>query len=364
MSVMDRDRPRSSWDKLTWWFAAAWLPFLAFPMAAAFTQPHARRDQIVGVVAIIAFGAVYVWAFHRHPIWLVTSRDWQPRVAALAAMALLTAAALMTVGPQALGLLPFVVAWASFGMAAPWRWGVGALVLTILGLYGTQSSRLSSVLWLMVITLAVILTGFLTSHLVNRSDEFKELEHAHLLMAERDRFARDVHDLLGHSLTVVGLKVQLAQRLIDEDPDRARSELDDVTLAIKQALADVRLTVEGAQAPTSFAEVLRRTARSLTDAELTVDMTGDPEAVTGRIALPLGWVVQELATNVLRHASASWVAIKVEGDQFIFEDNGRGEGRTREGNGLPGMRARLAAAGADVSIMTGARGGTRTVVTW
>ncbi len=350
------------WQRLTWWFAAAWLPFLAFPLTHVFQADHHREWRYLAGVTILGFAALYLWGFRTYNLWLPISTDHWPRIWVLVGLAVLSAVSVQVLGNHAMGLLPFVVAWASFAMSSVWRWTVGVSCLLALALAG-RGDEFDDTLWLLVIALALMLTGYLTSHLLARTRQMGEVERAHLVIAERDRMARDVHDVVGHSLTVVGLKVQLAERLVERDPARARRELTEASDAIKEALAGIRLSVEGVHSST-FPTVVHGAVSSLRDAGLVVDLVGDPASVTSKVSIPLRWVVQELTTNVLRHSHARRVVVEVDDEHFAIEDDGVGTRGVGEGRGLQGVRERLSAAGAELNVTTPDHGGTRMEVTW
>lgn len=171
-------------------------------------------------------------------------------------------------------------------------------------------------------------------------------------LAERERISRDLHDVLGHTLSVVILKSDLAARLSAQDPERARQEMQDVAATARQALADVRAAIRGDQ-DYRLAHELDRAKMALLTAGVSVDVK------TAVVDLPpthepvLALALREAATNVIRHANATTCHIEIaeaEGHYRLrVEDNGRGC-TGEEGNGLKGMRARLQAIGGTVML--------------
>jgi len=170
--------------------------------------------------------------------------------------------------------------------------------------------------------------------------------------AERERIARDLHDLLGHTLTVVAVKADLAARLVDVDPVRAKSEMQDLQVTARTALADIRSAVTGMRRVVLGAE-LAQARNALAAVDTTLAITGPNATLPALVEQTLAMLLREGATNVVRHAHASKceVVIDVELDsvRFLLSDDGVG-GLIREGNGLAGMRARVAAAGGTLSI--------------
>jgi len=183
---------------------------------------------------------------------------------------------------------------------------------------------------------------------------------------ERERFARDMHDVLGHSLTVVTVKSELARKLVVRDPERAQSELADIERLTRAALADLRASVAGYRAMTLATELSAAHA-ALVAADVAPHLPTSADVVSPELRETFAWVLRESITNVVRHASAKncWVAF--EKRAIIIGDDGRGmavagPGGTsspgRDGHGLEGMRERAAKVGATVTIEPGEDGGT------
>ncbi len=173
-----------------------------------------------------------------------------------------------------------------------------------------------------------------------------EVEHL-AKVAERERIARDLHDVLGHTLSVIILKSELAGKLIDRDPQRAKAEMADVEQTSRAALAEVRSTIRGYRAHSLDAEIKQAKATletagvSVKSESIQVQLTPAQESV---VAL----VVREAVTNVVRHARARTCGLRIassNGDCLLeIQDDGCG-GSQIEGNGLRGMRERIEALG-------------------
>ena len=174
--------------------------------------------------------------------------------------------------------------------------------------------------------------------------------------------ARDVHDLLAHSLTVANLQLQLAERLFDSDPERARAELARTRIFLGEAQEELRRSVTDHRGRT-IEEELDGVRGVLLSGGLRVAVTGDPHEVTGPVGLVLGWVLREAATNVLRHAHATRVEISFAPGRFSVVDDGDGYAGG-EGNGLAGMRERVAAAGGEFRCGSSPLGGFEVVAMW
>lgn len=175
--------------------------------------------------------------------------------------------------------------------------------------------------------------------------------------AERERISRDLHDILGHSLTTIAVKADLAERLLGRDDDAARGEVSELAAIARQALADVRATTSGMR------EV--RLATEIASARAVLEASG-VEAIAPT-ALPvlddatselLGYAVREAVTNVVRHADATRCTITFDDGVLTVADDGRGIPKDQQGgSGLSGLRRRVEDAGATLTVASG--GGTR-----
>ena len=182
-----------------------------------------------------------------------------------------------------------------------------------------------------------------------RADE--EIERL-ATIAERERIARDLHDLLGHTLSVIVLKSELAARLVPADPDRAVAEVNDIERIGREALGEVRSAVTGYRARGLGAE-LAGARVALEAAGVDVEVHADPTDLRPEQESALAMAVREAVTNAVRHADAQHVTISITtvGAEVRLEvtDDGRGASGL-EGSGLTGMRERIAALGGRVEV--------------
>jgi two-component system, NarL family, sensor histidine kinase DesK len=196
-----------------------------------------------------------------------------------------------------------------------------------------------------------------TNSLLERANsEIKRLSQE----AERERIARDMHDLLGHTLTVITMKLNLARRLLSHDSERARNEIAEAEQTARNALAEVREAVAGYRAEGLDAEI-SRAQRSLLSADVKLTTTLAPVNLSSSQVNVLCLALREAVTNIARHAHATVCHVALlEKDgtiHFTVEDNGLG-GQTREGNGLRGMRERLQSMAGAMKLTGAANGGT------
>ena len=189
-----------------------------------------------------------------------------------------------------------------------------------------------------------------------------EIEHL-AKVAERERIARDLHDVLGHTLSVIILKSELAGKLMDRDPQRAGNEIREVEQISRQALSEVRDAIRGYRS--------RGLETELAQAKSTLETAGVAvKCEAAKIALPalhesvLSMAVREAVTNVVRHAQARTCSLRLEQQngscRLEIEDDGRG-GSQNEGNGLRGMRERVEMLGG--TLTRDSQAGTRLTIT-
>jgi two-component system, NarL family, sensor histidine kinase DesK len=178
---------------------------------------------------------------------------------------------------------------------------------------------------------------------------------------ERERVARDVHDILGHSLTVITVKTELAGRLLETLPagpalDRVRVEVTDAERLAREALADVRATVT-AMRSVSLTGELAAARQALAAAGIDADLPSAVDAVPARRRELFAWALREGITNVVRHSAATRCVVRLSADCVEVCDDGRGDDGSGGGNGLAGLRDRAAAAGARVETGRSPEGG-------
>jgi two-component system sensor histidine kinase DesK len=180
-------------------------------------------------------------------------------------------------------------------------------------------------------------------------------------VAERERIARDLHDLLGHTLSLVVLKSELAGKLLERDPQAARMQIAEVEQVARKALGEVREAVSGYRRGDFEAE-LAATRLALLSAGIEIEARIDAPPRRAEVDHALSLCLREASTNILRHAGArrATVQLEVENDQLCLQvaDDGRG-GAASEGNGLRGIRERLAALGGTLAVDSPRGSGTR-----
>lgn len=182
----------------------------------------------------------------------------------------------------------------------------------------------------------------------------QEVEHLSKI-AERERIARDLHDVLGHSLSLIALKSELARRLIKTDPQRASDEMREVEQAARGALTQVRQAIAGYRSAGLSFE-LAEAKKNLACAGVVFETELEPLALPAALENMLSLVLREAVTNIVRHAGATHCHVTLRHDaQALFceiADDGRCTAPPQPGNGLNGMRARIEALGGRLTIET------------
>lgn len=264
----------------------------------------------------------------------------------------------------AAGFAPFAA------RALPARIGWLALMLSV---YLAQLVWLGHPLLVFGVTLVVAVAVFTGNHfLIENARKRAELRLSHdevrrlAALAERERIGRDLHDLLGHTLSLVALKSDLAGRLVERDPGAARRELDELGRVAREALAQVRSAVTGIRAAGLAAECA--SARLLLEADgVAFKYALTAQALPPALETVLAMTVREAVTNVQRHARAQHASVELEtgDDGFVLRiaDDGRG-GAIVPGNGLAGMRERIEALGGRLRIDAAPGRGTRLEARW
>jgi two-component system sensor histidine kinase DesK len=362
---------KDPWARFGWLMAVIWLVFLVYPVLALLRSEAPLAWIVVGWIALVVFVVLYVAGF-LHGMRGGGGLGRPPSVRQWVTFVALIACALISVpaeGGSALSFLPFIMSFASYGLTRAWHWitTIAAVAVTALCVFLLPGGLTYLSVLAIVGLLGVVNT--VSTWLIIRSAEAEELGLELATSEGREAVARDVHDLIGHSLTVVGLKAQLVRRLMDSDPERAKAELADIERLTAEAIAGVRSSVAGARA-TTLVEQLASSRDSLRAADIDLRVDGDPAALSPVQAITAGWILREATTNALRHSEARTVRVLLAPGRLVVEDDGIGmrEGAgDGAGNGIRGMRERAAAAGAGFDIVAAREAGgsgTRVEVTW
>jgi len=358
-----RTRWASGWRRVV--FPGIFLVFLA--QTAHGIEAHAEgAAAVVGYLVLVAFAVGYVRA-----LWALFAGATQTFWLWFGVMVVLLFAELPIAHQDAFVMVTYIVvlSLAVLGRrAAPI---VAALVLLALFLPPLVPSWHTGVdvdAAMTTALVAVAMYGFFEVIRSNRALTEARAEVAGLAAeAERSRIARDLHDLLGHSLTTITVKAGLARRLSAVDPDRAAREIAEVEELARRSLADVRTAVTGYR-EVSLTGELASGRELLRVVGIEADLPGSSDVVRSDLHELFGWVVREGLTNVVRHARASRCTVTLSRDAVEIVDDGIATARVGaaagglDGSGLRGLRERVAAAGGTVEagpVGTAVHGGWR-----
>lgn len=328
------------------WTPYFWLPYMGFMFINWPFRPVSTLEVVATVLVAVAFLVLYFRAY-----WVAHEKLIQ-YASGIAALGLL----LVPINTGGLALMVYAAAFAA--QIHPMR--RGAIFLAVLMGVSLSECLLLGFPWyawtpVMVIAASVGITNFffIERHKKDRALKASQEEIQRLgALAERERIARDLHDLLGHTLSVIALKSELAGRLLAQDTDAARREIQDVEQVSRDALEQVRQAVTGYRGTGLDAEL--DSARSaLQAANVEVNVSGDSGELPINIEVLLAMLLREAVTNIIRHARARHCRIELTRAAGLIgmriEDDGRG-GRILEGNGLRGMRQRLQGVGGRLAI--------------
>jgi len=301
---------------------------------------------LVGAIALgllVASGAVWTWFWTR----ILAGPDQRFRAFAVALNALLIGSFTLMTPPK----YGTVVVCVAVMAGAAFRWRVAVPLIIVVGLTGGILDLLRGVSALQasgeVLNDAIVGLAAVAGRLLldaNRQLSLAREQIARLAVGEeRLRFARDLHDLLGHSLSVIALKSELAGRLIKNTPGLAAHEVEDIENVARGALREVREAVAGYRQPTLAAE-LAGAHEALTAAGIEYHVDQDHAPLPPAVEAVLAWTVREGVTNVMRHSQAKRCAIRItnqDGRATVeVVDDGRG-GTLQPGSGLRGLRERV-----------------------
>lgn len=332
-----------------------YLVFLAFVfLGPVFDPTTTTSDWVLSTVTVVVSAVIY----------LIAMKYRQLRTGA--AVALLAVGVVTTwLGTSAMGVIPIYAAALAAGFV-PRRvliWRLAAI--TVITLLTVPLSQIPPPYLFLVFAPAlpmIWLIGFSVQGDIDLSTETHSLraENARIqylaTITERERIARDLHDLAGQALTAVTLRSQLVQRLASTDPNRARDEAAAIEATARETLASLRETVAGWQ-HVDLSDELDKASKTLDAAGIEIHIDEEKRRdLAPSIETVLALALREAVTNVVRHAHARTCRISLDGRpgevSLLITDDGVGI-RTPEGSGLRGMRERVLAAGGSMEMTTG-----------
>ena len=378
MSVSGRLRAHGA---RSWYIgAASGLIWQAILVGNVLVLDRPALSKVLGLLLLAVLYAVFMLL---GPI--VWHESIRTRLIAIAAYWAVTFLLFPLIGPIAIWIWLLVVSLAAF-INLPPVFAIGTSVLVVLVQFGIgAATAFAHGALLAPIVTAVGAAGLIGLGLISRStvnlrvanDEIARLA----VVEERARFGRDLHDVLGHTLTVVTVKSELARRLVTIDPAKAEAEIADIERLTRSALADLRLAVSNYR-ETSLDAELAAARTALAAAGIDSHLPDSVPKLDSRLEGVFAWVLREGVTNVIRHSGAAACWVTIETHCLRVADDGRGPnttipdatglgatgpgatgpGSAVTGNGLRGLRERSAEVSAELLVGHSPHGGFELVV--
>jgi len=336
---------------------------LYFPLASLVSKSDAWLRLAVGSTALLFFAISYTWIMWPHPSSQGARTRGRSRLPLLLLVALCLQVTAFSLLDDPAWLWPFLGVSAMAGVVLPMRRaGVVVVLLTALPLLITIFTHrgVAGIDWWWLIALMLLVRGLGLDMIgvARLGSAIRELHTARRELArlavieERERLARDLHDLLGQTLSMISLKSELASCLIEEDPKRCSQELSEIERVSRQALREVREAVAGYRQPTLSSEL--EGARQLLEAAgIQAQIEALQESLPPALDAALAWTVREGVTNMIHHSRAQQCCIRLThktgtvGAEILNDGSERRqeEKPVRRGSGLAGLRERVSPLG-------------------
>ncbi|MFW0118338.1 sensor histidine kinase [Rothia sp. P5764] len=340
-----------NFDRVAAGFSGIWLVFLLYPLSYLLNNSSFTFTQkVVGLICFLLFSLIYLLSFGAYD--LLTEPRPVFKTLYWNLLLLLPAIGLSSMlGGWGFYLSSFCVALWAFH--APQRVGiiVGAVIALVMSaclVFFYRDILFRGGYGFITGSIFVLVMATLSYWADLRREREEELARAQ----QAEHIARDVHDILGHSLTVINLKAELAAALATAQPEKARDQMQEVAVLSRTALAEVRATVTRMKSP-DLAGQLEAARRALETAQIRAHLPEPARvAIAGNNATLFSWVLREAITNVLRHSSARNCWVNLDAERIEIIDDGT-KGPFKPGNGLLGLQARVQEAGGDLLIAHG-----------
>ncbi|GAA2045313.1 hypothetical protein GCM10009720_27730 [Yaniella flava] len=347
--------PATQQERRTVFFTAGvWLIFLIWTIVGLVESTAPAPVQIASWAALIVFPVVYLRGFFFPEPFPQVNRHLNTLAYSVALFGLGGIMSLSS-STAVLNVVPYVMAQWIFNhrlltgvLAVAVLFGGAAGLVTVMGFSAYAGWFLGSVGSPAIIMIFIRISIEMGDAQLHRSEQLA-------LAKQREELASTVHDVLGHSLTTITVKVQLAQRLLDTDMNAAKTELADIENLARRSLSEVRATVTELQHP-DLAEQLNQAKTALSAAGVSFDRPEQLPRLTLVQQQVFAWVVREAVTNIIRHAHATAATITITQEEATMilriDDNGIGLSETTfdKHHGLAGLRRRAASAGGRLDV--------------
>ena len=359
------DRPRTHDEhKIDWislGFSAPWLIFLGY-IYDGVLEPNAPVWKHVYVIICLVIFSITDVAAYTVP-WVLPVSSYFRRLLLWTALLFVPVCGVMLIAAipptdVLIGFTIYFVALWTFSEDIPYSTRIrGAFTIAavswIIYMFSdgfpinfAEKSRLT-------LSLGAPMIGIMAfSYLIQMSKNADKTQAKLEMVSERERIAHDVHDVLGHSLTVITLKADLARKLLHADPDRADAELEAIAQLSRSSLAEVRSTVTRLRIP-DFSGEIQASERALQTASVTAKLPDAERALSavGVNSSLFSWVLREAVTNIVRHSQAGFCEVRVSNTGLEILDNGVGvPAEYAAGSGIKGMKSRVESAGGTLVV--------------
>ena len=359
------DQPRTHDERKIGWislgFSAPWLIFLGY-IYDGVLEPNAPVWKHVYVIICLVIFSITDVAAYTVP-WVLPVSSYFRRLLLWTALLFVPVCGVMLIAAipptdVLIGFTIYFVALWTFSEDVPYSTRIRgafaiAAVFWIIYMFSdgfpinfADKSRLT-------LSLGAPMIGIMAfSYLIQMSKNADKTQAKLEMVSERERIAHDVHDVLGHSLTVITLKADLARKLLHADPDRADAELEAIAQLSRSSLAEVRSTVTRLRIP-DFSGEIQASERALQTASVTAKLPDAERALSavGVNSSLFSWVLREAVTNIVRHSQAGFCEVRVSNTGLEILDNGVGvPAEYAAGSGIKGMKSRVESAGGTLII--------------
>lgn len=362
-------RLRSAFSEPGVRFSLIWQVFLVYPVLAVLSADSATPWTVLGLASVAAFAVVYLASFaspaitEGFPLHLrgglgevwsgASDGDDRASLGLGYLIALLACAAGTAPAAGVHGVVTFLPFLSCFVTSV---WGLRRSMPSVIALVAVGVGAAFAVDQMELLIPALLVVPISASMVATRlaigaGERETRYRRALGVSEERERLGRDLHDVLGHTLTALAIRAQLADALVEKDPGEARREIRNIEELTRTALSEMRQTVAGMRA-TDPAEEMVRAEESLRSAGMNVEVTGDPGRVPFQHGPLVAWTIREAATNIIRHSGAENASIEFGPGGVRVVDDGIGCEPTRapDGQGLRGLARRAEDEGATFGV--------------
>jgi two-component system, NarL family, sensor histidine kinase DesK len=346
-------------DAKTWthWFPLIWLVFLGLPISGILERSKTPLEFAVDLSLIVIFILMFLWAF----FWARTARTdleqpYQiPSLIGMISSYIIMALLWRSIEGNSLAFVVYAGSFAGFQKSIRPAFTsilISFAVATYLVIRGSDWT-----VWTVLISTVIAAmgnhSGFQQAIIGRRLRRSQNEVVRVAKIAERERIARDLHDLLGHTLSVIVLKSELASKLAEKNPTRAIAEIRDVERISREALQEVRSAVRGYRSSGLEAE-LANISLALEAAQIKLEQFIMPLELEWATEQTLAFILREAITNVVRHSSAKTCFVNLEqrNQNVVLEIYDDAQLELTEGNGISGMRERVKALAGEFTLVT------------